>query len=76
MRHARRNGQPRRSWAPLDPDFPRTLPVIVLMPRVVDAEMVQHLRNRFGLELWEATRATYGVSEAVVRLAPRLGRAS
>lgn len=25
-RHAHREGQPRRSWAPLDPDFPRTLP--------------------------------------------------
>ncbi|MDR7385251.1 hypothetical protein [Promicromonospora iranensis] len=49
-RHARPKGQPRRSWAPLDPDFPRTLPEFVRDPLPLSEAEVQALRDQFGDE--------------------------
>lgn len=73
-RHARPAGQPGRTWAPLDGAVTRTLPDLTPDAQVLTAEQLRELRNRFDHDLWVETRKVYGVSEGLVRLAPRLAR--
>ena len=72
-RHVRRPGQPRRSWAPLDGEITGVLLDLTPDAQVMSSEQVQAVRDQFGDELWADTRDTLGVSDALVRLAPRLG---
>jgi hypothetical protein len=73
-RHVRPKGQPRRSWAPLDPDAPRTLPELVPDPQPLSDVEVQALRDQFGDDLWAVTMQKLGDDQALKQLAPRLGR--
>lgn len=74
VRHARPHGQPRRAWSPLGADVPRTLPVLAPVAAVLDAKQTQAVRDQFANDLWVATRTVYGVSGALVVLAPKFGR--
>lgn len=73
-RHVRPKGQPRRTFAPLDPDAPRTQPVFEPDPNPLSGKEAFALRNLFGSDLWTATRKSLGVSRALTQLAPRLDR--
>lgn len=73
-RHVRPKGQPRRSWAPLDPDFDRTLAIPEPKPSPLSEAEVQAVRDQFGDDLWADTEKKLGLNEALKQLAPRLGR--
>jgi hypothetical protein len=73
-RHVRPSGQPRRSWAPLDPDFPRTFPDLAPDPQPLSGDDVQAVRSQFATDLWIATQKALGVSQALEHLAPRRTR--
>lgn len=77
-RHARAAGQPGRTWAPLDgvdPVLPAFDPAdFAPADQVLTAEQLLEFRNQVAHDLWVETRKVYGVSEGLVRLAPRLAR--
>lgn len=70
-RHVRPKGQPRGAWAPLDPDFDRTLAIPEPKPNPLSGMEVMAVRNQFADDLWIHTRKALGVSQALKHLAPR-----